>query len=143
MSDRYPQNFKEGMVLGIVNCCIMVSGMMSFNLFRNNALTGENFLHGFLPIFIFAFLLSEILVGPIVQKIVSKFSAYKYMAFIRVAFMAAIMTFAAPIIEVGHVMSFGQYLPTVVINYCVALMLQIFVAMKFALYVLSKYRLMR
>lgn len=143
MNKKYPQNFKEGIVLGMVNCFVMVCCMMSFNLFRNNALTLEHFLLGFLPIFVFAFLLSEIFVGPIVQWIVEKFSVHKYMSLIRVAFMAGIMTFAAPIIEAGYVMPLGQYIPTIIINYCIALPLQVFVAMRLALFVLAKYRLIK
>lgn len=140
MNDKYPKNFIEGIVLGIVNCGIMVSGMMSFNLFRNGALTLENFLSGFLPIFLFAFLLSEILVGPLMMKVVSKFVSNKYLVFFRVLLMAMIMTFMAPLIEMGFVMNGAQFLYAFITNYFVALVLQTMIAMRCALFVLAEYR---
>lgn len=143
MDSKFPKNFKEGILFGISNCIVMVSGMMTFNLFINGVLTIENLVYGFLPVFLFAFIFSETIVGPIVEKITEKFSVRKYMPFFRVLFMAATMTFVAPLMQSGHIVSLSHYIIAFCINYVVALFLQVFIAMRFATFLLGKYRLLK
>lgn len=141
MDIRYPQNFKEYLILGISICAVMVLGMMSFNLFVNNALSINNLFPEYFVIFATAFLLDCLLVGLFSRWFIGKHKLYKYTTFLRVALMAGIMTFVVPLLEMGLVMSVEQYIITFSRNYIVALLLQIFVAMKFGLLVLAKYRL--
>lgn len=57
-----------------------------------------------------------------------------------VFFMAGIMTFLAPLMELGKVMPLSVYLISFLRNYFAALCLQTLLVMPFALFVLSKYR---
>lgn len=140
MNQKYPQNLKEAIILGLVNSFIMVLGMMSFNLYLNDSLTVNNLIYGIGPVFVVAFLLSFLVVSKVVGFIVNKYKIYKFMPFLMVFFMAGIMSFLAPFIEIGSVMSLGQYLIVFPRNYVVALLLQVLISMPFALFVLSKYR---
>lgn len=143
MNSRYPQNLKESIIFGMSNCIVMVCGMMSLNMFLAGVLTPLNFIAGLGPIFLTAFLVSELIVGPIVHAITKKFNAYRYISFIRVAFMAAIMTFLAPLLQTGHIMNFGHYLTAFIFNYIVAFFLQVLVAMRFAIFVLAWIRALK
>lgn len=140
MKSQYPQNLKESIIFGMANCIVMVCGMMSLNMFLAGVLTPLNFIAGLGPIFLTAFLVSELIVAPIVHVITKKFNAYRYMAVIRVAFMAAIITFMVPLLQTGHIMSFGHYLTAFVFNYIAAFILQVFVAIRFAIFVLGRVR---
>ena len=54
--------------------------------------------------------------------------------------MAFIMSFAAPLVELGIVMPLGSYLVSFARNFAVALFLQLCFVMHVALFVLAKYR---
>lgn len=84
MNVKYPVNKVEGIIFGITNCVFMVFGMMSFNLYINNALNMHNIIFGFIPVFFTAFILS-LLVG----KVINKYNHYKFMPVIRVFLMAS------------------------------------------------------
>jgi len=140
MQNKYPQNMKEAVIASVPNCLVMVVGMMTMNLWIYGALTLENFLVTFPKIFCAAFLLDFFAVGPFVMRIVRKYNIVKYMPFLRVAIMAAILTFFAPVLETGYIPAFSQYITALPRNYIVALFLQVFVALRFGLGVLSVYR---
>lgn len=143
MNSQYPQNLKESIIFGMSNCIVMVCGMMAVNMFFAGVLTPLNFISGLGPIFLTAFFVSELIVGPIVHVITKKFNAYHYISFIRVAFMAAIMTFLAPLLQTGNIMNFGHYLTAFIFNYIVAFFLQVLVAMRFAIFVLARIRALK
>ena len=140
MNSRYPQNLKESIIFGMSNCIVMVCGMMAVNMFFAGVLTPLNFISGMGPIFLTAFFVSELIVGPIVHAITKKFNAYRYISFIRVAFMAAIMTFLVPLLQTRHIMGIGHYLVAFLLNYIAAFILQVFVEIRFAIFVLGRVR---
>lgn len=140
MNSRYPQNLREGLILGVVVCAVMVAGMMSLNLWIHGVLTLGSFIRAFPPIFITAFMLDLLFVGPIVRRLQARFNIGRYMPLLRVAMMAGAMTFLAPLVETGHVIPAHYYLAALPRNYVAALLLQIFVAMRFGLFVLGGYR---
>lgn len=138
--NKYPQNLKEMIISAIPNCAMMVLGMLTLNLCIYGHLSWENFLAAVGPIYITAFALDFLLVGPIVRRIVAKYNIYKYMPFIRVGFMAGILTGLAPVIETGIAPGIMRYLMALPRNYVAALVLQVFVAMPLGLYVLGVWR---
>lgn len=135
-----PQNLKEALVSAIPNCTTMVLGMMTLNLWIYGHLNWENFLSALGPIYVTAFSLDFFIIGPLVLRIVKKLNSFKFMPFIRVGFMAAILTWLAPVLETGYAPGFFQYIMALPRNYMAALLLQIFVAYRFGLYALIKYR---
>lgn len=135
MNVKHPVNKAEEIIFGITNCVFMVLGMMSFNLYINNALNIHNIIFGFIPVFFTAFVLS-LLVG----KLINKYNLYKITPVIRVFLMASIMSFAAPLVELGIVMPLGGYLVSFARNFAFALFLQLCFVMHIALFVLAKYR---
>ncbi len=139
-NNKYPQNFKEAIIASIPNCLVMVVGMMSLNLWIYGALTPGHFISAFPKIFATAFLLDFFIVGPFVMRIVGKYNIFKYMPFIRVGMMAGILTFLAPIIETGYAPDWVRYCIALPRNYIAALLLQVFVALRFGLFVLGRYR---
>ena len=138
--NKYPANFKEALVASIPNCTIMVLTMMTLNLYIYGHLTWMNFLAAFPRIWLVAFCLDFFIVGPFVIRIVSKYNIRKYMPLIRVALMAGILTFLAPLIETGMLIPARWYLVAFPRNYIAALCIQVFVALPFGLYVLAQYR---
>ena len=140
MNKKYPQNLTEAIVSAIPNCTTMVLGMMTLNLWIYGVLTWENFWATVPFIYGTAFCLDFFFVGPMVTRFVRKFNIYRYTPFIRVGVMAAILTFLAPLIETGFVVSLGRYVMALPRNYIAALLLQILVAMPLGLLVLARYR---
>lgn len=136
----YPQNMKEAVIASVPNAFTMVVGMVFVNLWIYGALTPENFARVAPMMFVAAFSLDFFIIGPMVKRIVDKYGIQKFTPFIRVAFMAGILTFVAPMIEAGRVVSLSQYLTAAPRNYIVALFLQIFIAMRFGLYVFRTYK---
>ncbi|MBQ8294503.1 MAG: hypothetical protein IJX89_03905 [Alphaproteobacteria bacterium] len=138
--NKYPQNLKEAFISAIPNCTTMVLGMMTLNLWIYGHLNWENFLAALGPIYVTAFSLDFFIVGPLVRRIVAKYNIYKYMPFIRVGIMAGILTGLAPVIETGVIPHLSQYLMALPRNYIAALLLQVFIALPFGLYVLGLWR---
>ena len=141
MTKVYPQNFKEAIIFSVPNALTMVLGMVAINLWIYGALSFASFARVVPIMFIAAFTLDFFIVGPIVEKFVSRYNIQKYMPIFRVALMAGILTFVAPILESGHIVSGRQYLTAVPRNYIVALCLQVFIAMRIGMYVFSKYKI--
>ncbi len=131
---------KEAVIASVPNCLVMVVGMMSLNLWIYGALTPAHFIHAFPKIFATAFLLDFFIVGPIVMRFVRRFNIIKYMPFFRVGLMAGILTFVAPVIETGYAPDLARYCVALPRNYIAALLLQVFVAMRFGLFVLGAWR---
>lgn len=140
MNIKHPQNFKEALVSALPNCTTMMLGMMTLNMWIYGHLTLENWLTAIPGIFVTAFVLDFFFVGPMVLRIVNKYNIQKYMPLIRVGMMAGILTFVAPIVESGAVVSLNHYLMALPRNYIVALFLQVFVAYPLGMRVLEKYR---
>ena len=91
--------------------------------------------------FVVAFSLDFFIVGPLVMRLIRRYNIMRAMPFIRVAIMAGILTFFAPILESGTVISGHQYIMAAPRNYIVALLLQIFIALPFGMLVLSRARI--
>lgn len=140
MNIKHPQNLKEALISALPNCTTMMLGMMTLNMWIYGHLTFNNWLAAIPGIFVTAFVLDFFLVGPMVMRIVNRYSIQKYMPLIRVGMMAGILTFVAPIVESGAVVSLNHYLMALPRNYTVALFLQVFVAYPFGMRVLEKYR---
>ena len=138
--NKFPQNIKEAVIASVPNCLVMVIGMMSLNLWIYDALTVSHFLSAFPKIFLTAFLLDFFIVGPIVMRFVRRHNIIKFMPFFRVGMMAGILTLVAPILETGYVPDFSRYCVALPRSYIAALLLQVFVAMRFGLFVLSIWR---
>ncbi len=143
MAGVYPQNFKEAIISAVPNCTTMVLGMMTMNLWIYGHLTWENFWSALAPIYVTAFCLDFFIVGPMVLKLINRFGIHKYMPFIRVGIMAAILTALAPVIETGVAPNAGQYFMALPRNYVVALALQVLVAYRLGCFVLGKYKNMK
>lgn len=143
MSKTYalpPQNMKEAFISAIPNCTTMLLGMMTLNLWIYGHLTWENFLGALVPMYLTTFCLDFFIVGPLVMRIAKRFQIMKFMPLIRVGAMATILTCVAPVIETGYLPGVQQYLMALPRNYIVALLLQVFVAYRFGVFVLAKYR---
>ncbi|MBR2511058.1 MAG: DUF2798 domain-containing protein [Alphaproteobacteria bacterium] len=138
-----PENFKEAVISAIPNCTTMVLGMMTLNLWIYGHLSVHNFFAALVPIYLTAFTLDFFIVGPIVMKIVNRYSVHKFMPLIRVGLMAGILTGLAPVIETGFLPNLSQYLVALPRNYIVALLLQVLIAYKFGVYVLVRYRMVK
>lgn len=136
-----PENMKEVLIMSVPNAVTMVLGMVALNLWIYGALTFGHFARTVPLMFVTAFSLDFILAGPVSIYVVRRIGNYKYMPLIRVAIMAGILTFVAPIIEGGHVISLGQYLRAVPRNYIAALILQVFIALRIGVYVFGRYKL--
>lgn len=139
---KYPQNLKEALIASVPNAMVMVMGMVALNLWIYGALTWGHFVRVVPIMFIAAFSLDFFVVGPLVMKLVKRYDIPAAMPFVRVALMAGILTFCAPIIESGTVISAGQYITAAPRNYIAALLLQIVIAMRIGLFVLERYRRM-
>jgi hypothetical protein len=74
--------------------------------------------------------LDFLIVARIASWFVNKYNIQKYTPFIRVALMAGILTFVAPIIESRNIVSLQSYLIALPRNYIFALVLQVFIAIK-------------
>ena len=140
MQTKYPQNMKEAVISSVPNATTMVIGMMTLNLYIYDALTWYNFMWAFPKIWITAFVLDFFIVGPLVVRFVMRRGIQNFMPFIRVGAMAGILTFLAPLIETGRLISLSWYLIALPRNYVAALALQVFVALPFGLYVLGRFR---
>ena len=138
--NKYPVSLKEAVIAGIANCTTMVLAMVTLNLYIYGHLTLANFFGALGPIWLTAFCLDFFAVGPLVRRIVEKLRRPQLMPFIRVGFMAGILTALAPVIETGIVVPWRMYLIALPRNYVAALIVQVFVAMRIGLYVLAKYR---
>ncbi len=125
--------------MSLPNAMTMVLGMVTLNLWIYGALTFRHFIYTVPLMFIIAFSLDFIIIGPLVHRFVSKYNIVKFTPFIRVALMAGILTFVAPIIEGGHIISFKMYYHAFPRNYMAALILQICIAMQLGMYVFGRY----
>jgi len=134
--DKFPKNFKEAVIASVPNATVMVCGMVALNLWIYGALSLSHFLFVAPLMFVVAFSLDFFVVGPMVMRIVKKYDIVRMMPFIRVAIMAGVLTFVAPIIESGTIVSLHGYVMAAPRNYVAALVLQIFVALPLGLYVL-------
>lgn len=137
MNERYPQNLKEAVIASVPNAMVMVLAMVALNLWIYDALTWGHFLHVVPIMFVVAFLFDFFIVGPIVVKFVRKYNVPRAMPFLRVAIMAGTLTFVAPLIESGTIITTSQYLMAAPRNYIAALLVQVFVALPFGLCVLG------
>ncbi len=140
--NKFPQNMKEAIIASVPNAMMMVIGMVTLNLWIYGVLTLGHFAVVAPLMFVVAFTLDFFIVGPMVMKFVRKYNIQKTMPIFRVALMAGTLTFLAPIIESGTVITGHQYLMAVPRNYIAALALQVFIALPFGLYVLARYRKM-
>ena len=140
MQKIYPQNMKEALIMSVPNALTMVLGMVALNLWIYGALSFSNYARVVPIMFVAAFSLDFFVVGPFVERLVSRRNIHKYMPFIRVGLMAGILTFAAPLLEAGHLIGVRQYLMAAPRNYIAALLLQIFIAMRIGLFVFAKYK---
>lgn len=130
----------ESVVFSIINTLVMVCGMLSFNLWIHDSLGLTTFLVSFLPIAMVAFAINFFIVAPLIKRIAAHWHIEKYIPFMMPFAMAGLMTFAAPIIEVGHAPSFVEYIIAFPRNYIAAFLLQLLVAMRFAIYVSTYFR---
>ena len=140
MKKIYPQNFKEAIIFSIPNAVTMVIGMVTLNLWIYGALSIGHFMRVVPIMFVAAFCLDFFVIGPIVERFVARHNIRQWMPFIRVGLMAGILTFVAPVLEAGRIISLRQYLTAVPRNYIAALILQIFVAMRIAMYMFARYK---
>lgn len=138
--NKFPQNMKEAIIASLPNAMVMVLGMVTLNLWIYGALTTSHFLKVVPMMFVVAFVYDFFFVGPLVMKLIRRYNIMRAMPFIRVAIMAATLTFVAPIIESGLIVSGTQYLMAAPRNYIAALVLQLFIALPCGLYVLDMYR---
>lgn len=143
MSDLHPQNLKEALICAIPNCTTMVLGMMTLNLWIYGHLSWNNFWNALPAIYGTAFCLDFFIIGPLVMRVLNRMGKIKFMPFLRVGLMAAILTGLAPVIETGYAPNIHQYLMALPRNYLVALVLQVFVAYRLGTHVLAKYRLIK
>ncbi len=141
MNVGYPENLKEALIMSLPNAATMVLGMVTLNLWIYGELNALNFMRVVPIMFVAAFCLDFFVVGPIVKNFVMRRNMWKYMPFIRVGIMAGILTFVAPILESGRIVSFAQYITALPRNYICALFLQIFVAMRLGRRVFAWYKL--
>lgn len=138
--NKFPQNMKEAIIASLPNAAVMVLGMVTLNLWIYGALTTSHFLKVVPMMFVVAFVYDFFIVGPLVMKLVRRHNIMRAMPFIRVAIMAGTLTFVAPIIESGLIVSGSQYLMAAPRNYVAALALQLFIALPLGLYVLDVWR---
>lgn len=138
--DKFPKNLKETVIASVPNAMVMVCAMVALNLWFYGALTLSHFAAVAPLMFAVAFSFDFFIVGPFVMKIVRKYDIVRAMPFIRVAIMAGVLTFVAPILESGTVVTAHQYITAAPRNYLAALMLQIFVALPAGLAVLGAAR---
>lgn len=138
--NKFPQNMKEAIIASVPNAMVMVLGMVTLNLWIYGALTPAHFMAVVPLMFVVAFSFDFFVVGPLVMDFVRRHNIFRSMPFIRVAIMAGVLTFVAPIIESGTVISTHQYAIAAPRNYIAALMLQIFIALPFGLFVLERAR---
>lgn len=140
--NKFPQNMKEAIIASVPNAMVMVLGMVTLNLWIYGALTPGHFAFVVPLMFVVAFSFDFFIVGPLVMKFIRRYNIMRAMPFIRVAIMAGVLTFVAPILESGTVISGHQYIMAAPRNYIAALMLQIFIALPFGLFVLDRARRM-
>ena len=140
--NKFPQNMKEAIIASVPNAMVMVLGMVTLNLWIYGALTPRHFAFVVPLMFVVAFSFDFFIVGPLVMKFIRRYNIMRAMPFIRVAIMAGVLTFVAPILESGTVISGHQYIMAAPRNYIAALMLQIFIALPFGLFVLDRARRM-
>lgn len=138
--NKFPKNMKEAIIASVPNAAVMVLGMVTLNLWIYGALTLGHFAIVVPLMFVVAFSFDFFVVGPLVMNFVRKHNIMRAMPFIRVAIMAGVLTFVAPILESGTVISGHQYIMAAPRNYVAALMLQIFIALPFGLFVLERAR---
>lgn len=135
--NKFPQNMKEGVIASVPNAALMVIGMVALNLWIYGALSWGHFAVVVPMMFAVAFAFDFFIVGPMVMHFVKKHDIVRAMPFIRVAIMAGVLTFVAPIIESGTVISAYQYIMAAPRNYVAALILQLFFALPLGLCVLG------
>lgn len=138
--NKFPQNMKEAIIASVPNAMVMVLGMVTLNLWIYDALTLGHFMVVVPLMFVVAFLFDFFVVGPLVMGFVQRHNIMRAMPFMRVAIMAGVLTFVAPLIESGTLISSHQYVIAVPRNYVAALMLQIFIALPLGLFVLGRMR---
>ncbi len=137
MNERYPKNLKEAVIASVPNAMVMVLAMVALNLWIYDAWALGHFLHVVPIMFVVAFSFDFFIVGPMVVKFVRKYNVPRAMPFLRVAIMAGTLTFVAPLIESGTVITASQYLMAAPRNYIAALMIQVLIALPFGLFVLG------
>ena len=140
MDDRFPKNMKEAVIMSVPNAMTMVLFMVTINLWIYGALTASHFARVVPIMFVAAFALDFFIVGPFVTWLIEKLNIRRAMPIIRVAMMAGILTFVAPILEAGRIVSLHQYLTAAPRNYIIALLVQVLIAMPAGLMVLARYK---
>ena len=140
MNRQYPQNLVEELVMGLPNAMTMVLGMVTLNLWIYGALTPGHWIRVVPMMFVVAFALDFLIAGPLVTRIVSRYNIPKLMPVIRVALMAGTLTFVAPLLEAGRIVTAQQYFTALPRNYVAALLLQVLVAMRIGMYVFARYK---
>ena len=138
--NKFPQNLKEAVIASVPNAALMVIGMVTLNLWIYGALTWGHFAVVVPLMFVVAFTYDFFVVGPMVTRFVRKHNIGRAMPFIRVAIMAGTLTFVAPIIESGTVVSAHQYIMAAPRNYVAALILQLCFALPLGLFVWDRAR---
>lgn len=140
--NKFPQNMKEAVIASVPNAMLMVLGMVTLNLWIYDALSWGHFAIVVPMMFVVAFSFDFFVVGPLVMNFVRRHNIMRAVPFIRVGIMAGVLTFVAPILESGTVITAHQYLTAAPRNYIAALALQIFLALPFGLFVLERVRCM-
>lgn len=142
-----PKNRKEEMILTLCMCGLMVMGMSIYNLYLHHDFTIINLIQGYIPAFIVAFLLDVFIVGKIVPMIAFKLpftkKSQKHTLFtistLMVLCMVSFMSIFGILIETQSFAHFGILYPkTWILNFIMALPLQLLIVGPISRYVLSK-----
>ena len=140
MKKVHPENLTEALVMSVPNAATMVLGMVALNLWIYGALTPGHFVRVVPMMFAVAFSYDFLVVGPAVTRLVKRYNIWRYMPLIRVGIMAATLTFLAPILEAGQIVSARQYFTAFPRNYIAALALQVLIAFPIGMYVLARHK---
>mgnify|MGYP005987492049 CR=1 FL=1 len=142
-----PRNKKEGFLFTTLMCFCMVLGMSVYNLLLHQQLSWGHFISGFIPGFIVAFLLDIFVVGAIVPRIVSKLNFVNKekkvqmvlaISTLMILGMVSFMSMFGILIEGGVTDNLGLvYLQTWLLNFIVALPLQLLIVGPFSRSILS------
>ncbi|GKQ42388.1 DUF2798 domain-containing protein [Companilactobacillus sp. RD055328] len=143
-----PTNKKEGIIFGSIMCFLMVLGMSIYNLVLHQSFTFINLVTGFIPGFIVAFILDNLIVGVIAHWLVSKMSFIDKqnriqlilsMSCLMVLGMVSFMSLFGIIIEGGIPNNLGSvYVQTWIMNLIAALPLQLLVVGPFSRTILAR-----
>ena len=143
MKKVHPENLKEALIMSVPNAATMVLGMVTLNLWIYGVLTPGHFARVVPMMFAVAFSYDFLVVGPAVTRLVTRYNIWRYMPLIRVGIMAATLTFLAPILEAGYIVSARHYFTALPRNYIAALLLQVLIAFPVGMWVLAQYKARR